>query len=136
MSEVNVKDVAEKLRKFPFTRHFRVKDTVGVPHPYCITPKHLALCESGILDEHSIKRAEEKGARCDICKGKLSFEEHKQALVVAVYDEHEVGLNEIEGLGEYLESIKELTESEGYEGWCFIESKFPHDEGGENGSTD
>jgi len=57
-------------------------------------------------------------------------------LVVAVYDEHEVGLNEIEGLGEYLESIKELTESEGYEGWCFIESKFPHDEGGENGSTD
>jgi len=25
MSEVNVKDVAEKLRKFPFTRHFRVR---------------------------------------------------------------------------------------------------------------
>ena len=35
-----------------------------IPHPYCITPKHLQHADSMYLNAESIERAEKKGARC------------------------------------------------------------------------
>lgn len=34
------------------------------PHPYVITPSHLAKSDSPYLNEHSIRYAEQRGAHC------------------------------------------------------------------------
>ena len=102
------------------SEHFKITDTIGVPHPYCITPKHVAYASdhcSGILDEDAIRRAEKQGARCDICKGELSYDQHEHALVVECHadpDDHEQELREM------LESnVKEAT-ANGYAGFAFV----------------
>jgi len=106
--------------------HFEVVDTIGVPHPYCITPKHLQYSDSHILDKHSIEHAESKGAVCDICKKIhnkdyskpiLSFAEHKQALLVACYADPKDNDSEIK---EFLMSLKPICEAEHYAGFAFL----------------
>lgn len=71
-------------------KNFRVIDTIGVPHPYCITPKHM-LKDHMYMNADTIREAESQGAVCDICRklvnaGKmpkeLPYDEHKQALLV------------------------------------------------------
>lgn len=94
------------LEKYPHTEWLRVKDTIAVPHPYCITPRHIPN-GGGILNESTIEDAERRGAKCCICKGKLPFSEHKQAILVAVRFEGE--LKDTPGLKEYLLSIKEMA---------------------------
>src|SRR5574343_104166 len=109
-----------KLAKYPSTEKFKVIDTIGFPHPYCITSKHLEYCDSMYLDEHSIKRAESKGAKCDICKKNgniLSYDEHKQAVLIDVRDARE--LNDIPELKEYLLSIKDMLIADRFEGCAF-----------------
>ena len=86
----------EKLKKYPSTDKFKVIDTIGVPHPYCITGKHVSYASDhcgGMLTKEAIIAAEEAGAKCDICRqqsehgGKiLSYEEHEHALLVEVDD--------------------------------------------------
>lgn len=121
----------DKFVKYPKTDKFRIIDTIGVPHPYCITPKHVAIASDefmGMLGEPAINRAEEKGIHCDICKkverktGKpcLSYEEHKQALLVEVNDKRE--LKDIPELQPYLLSIKNLAEKDGFVGFAFTQS--------------
>ena len=55
--------------------HFYVRETIGVPHPYCITPKHVEVASDdhcGILNEAAIQDAEKNHkAKCGICMGKL-----------------------------------------------------------------
>jgi hypothetical protein len=94
----------------------------GVPHYYCITPLHLEYCESGTLDANSIRDAERRGAKCDICRSRglnYTFDEHtvENALVIAV--EQVEDLNAIVGLAAYLSSIKEMAESLGITGFAF-----------------
>jgi hypothetical protein len=120
--------VEEKLKSYPKTEKFKVVDTIGVPHPYMITPKHIVVASdefSGVLGEEAIKRAEEKGIVCEICKksgkGILPYSEHKHALLIEVDDERE--LKDVTGLKEYLLSIKEKTEKEGYAGFAFVQAK-------------
>ena len=120
------------MKKFPKTEKFKVIDTIGVPHPYCITPKHVEIASDefmGMLGEPAIKRAEEKGVYCDICKkierktGKpcLPYEEHKQALLIEVDDKRE--LKDIPELKEYLLKLKPLAEKGGFAGFAFTQKK-------------
>src|SRR5271166_3776615 len=71
--------------------HFWVRETIGFPHPYCITPKHIKVAadyHSGILSQEAIRDAEANHhASCGICRSQLSFEEHESALLVACQKE-------------------------------------------------
>ena len=120
------KKIDPKFKKFGKSKkgNFEVVDSIGVPHPYCITPKHLEYADSMILDAESIKRAESKGAVCDICRKRhqktgekiLSFDEHEQALVVDCHKDFKE--NQVE-LKKFLLSIKDRAVSDGYAGFAF-----------------
>ena len=115
----------EKLAKYLSTNQFKVVDTIGVPHFYCITPEHLLSNEMYL----NIEEAEKRGARCDTCKKRkrkfgervLAYNEHKQALLIEVSDSRK--LNDIPELKDYLLSIKSLAESDGFIGFAFIQAK-------------
>lgn len=88
-------------------------DTVILPHPYCITPKHIEY-SNGILDEISIERAERMGARCGICVKDfnnkiLSYKEHESLVTLFIAVPQNKDLNLIEGLHDYLLEIKEMN---------------------------
>lgn len=118
------KEKENKLKKYPFTKQFKVVDTVGVPHFYCITPKHVAYASDycgGMLGKEAIKESEEHGAKCGICKGELSFDEHKQALLVEVSDNRE--LKDIPELKKYLLRIKKMATKDNFAGFAFKQKK-------------
>lgn len=103
-----------------------------MPHPYCITPKHVAIASDefmGMLGEPAIEAAEAKGVKCDICakierktgKPCLPWAEHKQALLVEVNDSRE--LKDIPELKAYLLKIKPLAEKDGFAGFAFMQSE-------------
>ena len=115
--------------------NFSVIDTVGVPHPYCITSKHLQTGRM-YLGADAIREAEEKyKAVCDICRKRvkkglqpkiLTYDEHKQALLVEckkdIHDpEDKTKMNP--ELHEYLLGIKELAKQEKYEGFVFLDKR-------------
>jgi hypothetical protein len=107
--------------------NFFVCDTIGVPHPYCITDKHVTLAAdnfSGILSKEAIENAEKHGAKCGICKGKLSFAQHEQALLV----ECRVDMKQEDGsanpeLHAYLLKCKEMCEQDKYAGFAFLDRR-------------
>ena len=118
-----------EIKSYPKSKNFRVVDTIGVPHPYCITPKHLSS-DRMYLDGEAIREAEEKkGAVCDICRklrndGKqdkvLSYDEHEQALLV----ECDVDFKGKDGkanpeLQKYLLKIKARAEKDKIAGFAF-----------------
>lgn len=113
---------ADKLDYYKTTQskngNFKVIDSIGVPHPYCITPKHIAYAADhhyGMLNADSIRESEENGARCDICKGKLSYDEHKQALLISCKTE----IKDNKELKEYLLSLKDKVIQDNYAGFAF-----------------
>lgn len=127
--------IKKELRKYPQTSKFKVIDTIGVPHPYCVTPKHLEFSEGMYLDiEGAEKRSREqypndprKWAVCDICRRReretgekiLTYKEHKQALLIEVDGElKDKKTNEV--LKEYLLKIKPRAEREGFAGFAFV----------------
>ena len=114
--------------KYRETDMFSVEGTIPTPHPYCITPRLVAYTSDnhrGILGESAIEDAESKGIICDICRqGRkdghkvLSYKEHETAILIAV--NHSGELKEIEEeLREYLLSIKDQTEADGFAGFAF-----------------
>jgi hypothetical protein len=116
---------------WPKTDNLRVIDRIPVPHPYCITPKHLEYAESRILDDAAIERAEKKGAVCDICRKAhkkngspiLAWAEHKNALLIEVtgLDFTKEADNEI--ARQYLLTIVDRCKAEGYAGFCFVKAE-------------
>lgn len=87
--------IPEKLRSFGKSAqgNFRIIDTIGVPHSYCITHKHVAYTHdnhSGFLTKFAIEQCERNKIYCEICvniqretgKKILMYAEHKQALAV------------------------------------------------------
>ena len=111
----------EKLSKYPSTDHLRIKDTIGVPHPYCVTPKHVVEASDhfcGMLGKEAIRSAEQKGAKCGVKGCSLSYEGHEHALLIEV--NHPGELKDVPGLQEFLLSIKEMTEKDGFVGFAFI----------------
>lgn len=107
---------------YPESENFKVVDTIGVPHPYCITSKHIEYSSGLYLD---VEEAEKNGAVCDICrkavnKGKqpkiLTYDEHEQALLV----ECKIEINPVpQELHTWLLSIKDEAEKNGYAGFAF-----------------
>lgn len=102
--------------------NFKVVDTIGVPHPYCITSKHVAWAADhcgGMLGKEAIREAEEHGAKCDICKKQgnvLTIDEHEQALLVGC----KVDIQPLpDELKDWLISIKEEATANGYAGFAF-----------------
>ena len=103
---------------YPSTEKYRVVDTLGVPHPYTIGPKHVAYAadrHGGMLSEHTIEEGERRGIHCAHPRCTLSYKEHEQALVVECKEPHD-----LEGLRAYLQSIKEETERNGYVGFVLL----------------
>jgi hypothetical protein len=103
--------------------NFFVRETIGVPHPYCIGPGHVAEAadhHGGMLGESAIQAAEQKRIYCCTCKGKLKFEQHETALLVACKEELKVGEQVNPELQSYLLSIKGKVEEDGFAGWAFI----------------
>jgi len=110
----------DKLKKYGKSKdgNFYVIDTIGVPHPYCITTGHVAEASDhfcGRLGTEAIEAAEEKGATCGICKGKLTYKEHQQALLVSCKCE----ANGNKELHEFLLSVKDMAVKDGYAGFAF-----------------
>lgn len=120
--------------------NFRIIDSIGVPHPYCITPKHLEFSQTMLLDiEGAERRSREahpndprRWAVCDICRkinkktGNpiLTYAEHRQALVVECNAETSDADNKmVPELHKYLLSIKEKAEKENYVGFAFKKSE-------------
>jgi hypothetical protein len=105
--------------------NFYVRDTIGVPHAYCVGPIHVAVASkhhSGILSEAAIADAEKTyGGRCCTCKGKLKWKEHGTALLVACKEElkNEKGEANPE-LHAYLLQCKSLAEQDDFAGFAFL----------------
>jgi len=65
--------------------NFYVEDSIGVPHPYLITPKHIGHASdnfSGRLGEAAIRSCEEKGVTCGMKGCNLTHAEHEQAVAI------------------------------------------------------
>lgn len=111
--------------RYPMSKDgkFFVKNTIGVPHPYCITQKHVIWASDhccGMLTKEAIREAEKHGAVCGICKKNkkiLTIDEHEEALLIAVTVDMDENTNK--ELQEYLLSIKEQCEKDGYAGFAF-----------------
>lgn len=104
-------------------------ETITTPHPYCITPKHVAHAADhfgGLLTAEAIENAENSGAACDICRtikrdtGRpiLPYNKHETFKTLFIKVPHS-DLNKIEGLVEYLNKIKPISESMGITGFAF-----------------
>lgn len=110
----------EKLKNYPKTEHFEVVDTMGVPHPFCITHHHIAFeSESVYLDGKRIKRYEKSIGNRPSCGMKgcnLMYDQHEQALAVRC----KTGDKDL--LKTYLESIVKQCEADGFAGFVLIDA--------------
>jgi hypothetical protein len=116
--------MSKDLTKYLKTEKFWVKDTLGVPHPYCIGSRHVGHAAdhfNGMLGTDAIEDGERKGIRCATPGCQLSFEQHEQALLVAVKDDRELSDPELQAeLKTYLMSIKDMATDDHYAGFAFI----------------
>lgn len=119
----------EKLLKYGKSEHgnYAVVNTIGVPHPYMITGRHVGHASDnfgGMLGEAAIESGEKKGIVCGTCRGKLTYKQHEHALLV----ECKGPLNGEDGkavpeLHEYLLKCKALAEADHYAGFAFVKAK-------------
>jgi len=115
-------------------KNFFVIDSVCVPHPYCIGTKLVAHASdnfSGMLGDAAIKSAEEKGIFCETCEAIkrkdssfkiLSYDEHKQALVVSCKKDIKLDDVDKKEAHEYLLKCKPIAEKNGYVGFVFLDN--------------
>jgi hypothetical protein len=123
------------IEKIPAPRGEHIKlqkvEKISVPHPYCITPRHLTG-KSMYLNHETIRDAEKNHrAVCDICKklvkmGKqnrvFSVDEHREELTLFL-EVPEGDLNAIPGLREYLLKIKPILLDLGISGVAFQQAR-------------
>lgn len=106
--------------------NFKVIDTIGVPHPYMITNKHVCWAADhhmGMLDTYAIESAEKQGIKCGMRGCNLTYAEHEQALIVECHQELQLNGKTNPELHEYLLSIKDECESNGYAGFAFMKAE-------------
>jgi hypothetical protein len=97
------------------TEFFSVRDTMGVPHPFCIGARHVAYASDncgGMLGDSAIKAS---GVPCQMKGCQLSYKEHETALAVNCKSKD----NEL--LKNYLLSIKEQCEKDNYAGFVLVD---------------
>ncbi len=109
------------LSIYPKTDQFEIIDTIGTPHPFCITTKHVSYASDnhcGMLGEGAIKGLENMTGRpsCGMKGCNLMFDEHEQALLIEVDDDRD--LQDIPELHDYLLECKPLCEQEGFAGFA------------------
>ena len=115
------------LSKYPKTDLFYAKDTIGIPHPFCITAPLIAFTAdnfNGMLNKAAIEAFEKKKGKpvCGVKGCNLLFHEHETGLLIAVKSDKE--LKELEPeLREYLLSIKDMAEKDKFAGFAFIQEK-------------
>jgi len=124
-----IKSIIHKIPapKIPHIKLLKVEN-IFVPHPYCITPRHLTG-KSIYLNEKTIRDAEKNNnAVCDICrklvktgrqKEIMSFDEHQKALTLFIEVPDNRDLNKIAGLHEYLLKIRPVLLKLGVDGIAF-----------------
>lgn len=115
----------EKLKKYGKSKkeNFFVMDTIGVPHLYCIGPKHVGYASdnwAGMLGEGTIEEAEKEGIYCCTCKGDLKYKEHKIALLVKCLKSFDAKSDKKE-CEDYLKSITDMCEKDKYAGFSFLQ---------------
>ncbi len=89
------------------------------PHPYCITPRHVAFAAdhcSGRLTGAAIKDSK---ARCGIQGCNLDYSEHEALLTAVIRVPQNDDLNDVPGLHAYLLSVKKEAEGLGFDGFAF-----------------
>jgi hypothetical protein len=121
----------ELIKKFGESAegNFVPHDTLGHPHPYCITPRHLKG-DRMYLDKDAIREAEKKfGAKCGVKGCNLSYDEHKQILVLACKKDPKEDEQAGKELHEYLLKIKSTLMNDDFEGVAFMKQW----EGGKDG---
>jgi hypothetical protein len=107
----------------------RKVETVSLPHPYCITPKHVAWAADhfgGMLSKDAIRDAEKHGAQCDICRvrhERLTIDQHESQMTLFVQVPDNQDLNAIPGLHKYLFENKATFEAAGIQGFAFPNPK-------------
>jgi len=112
----------EKIKNYPKTEFFEAIDTIGVPHPFCITPKHVAHASdnySGMLGDAAIQSLETKLGRptCGVQDCNLTYDQHEQALLVKCKTKDEALTKA------YLESIVEQCQKDGFAGFTLMLDK-------------
>jgi hypothetical protein len=114
--------------------NFVITDTIGVPHPFCITPEHVAHASDkhcGQLTKECIKEIEENREKrnkspssCGIRGCTLRFEEHEQALLVECYaDMTDKSGRAVKELHDYLLACKDEAERNNYAGFSFLDKR-------------
>jgi len=134
MSEHTEEDFNRELSQIPEPDepHIKVREirNITIPHPYCITPKHVShACDhcGGMLGKEAIIDAEKHGAKCDICKKAnkkhgspiLAFDQHITQKTLFIEVPQNKDLNKVEGLLTYLLKIKPIAESLHIDGFAF-----------------
>lgn len=122
-------DPVNLTKRYGMSEHgnFAIADTIGVPHPYCISSKLVGWVADhfgGMLGGAAIENAEQNGIYCDTCKGQLKFADHKQALLVSCKIELTIGEGDEKTacpeLHAYLLKCKPLAIEDNYEGFAFV----------------
>lgn len=123
-------ELLDKLPQPPKDANFKlvgIKE-ISLPHPYCITPKHLKYNEGMILDVESAERKSKemnprdsrRWAVCGICKEPYSEHKKQMTLFIQVEDNSSrEALNENEELRKYLVKLKPSLEKYGIDGIAF-----------------
>lgn len=119
--------MSERLINYPHSAegNFYAKDTIGVPHPYCIGEKHVVHAAdhfSGMLGKEALASAERAGIRCAVKGCKLSYDEHEQAILVGCRAPLKDDKGEVNPeLHEWLLSIKDQAMKDGFAGFAFLD---------------
>ncbi len=108
--------------------NFYVKDTIGVPHPFCVTPKHITAAQAygGMLGREAIESLEKKTGKpsCGMRGCNLRFAEHEQALLVACKAEmKDADGKAVPELHSYLLKCKNPCEEDHYAGFAFLKER-------------
>lgn len=109
------------------SEHFEIIDTLGVPHPYMITHRHVIFASdhySGRLGDEAVRAAEQQGITCGVRGCQLSWDQHRQALLVACKAPLTLpdGTNNPE-LEAYLKANVKEAEANDYEGFAFLDKR-------------
>lgn len=87
-------------------------DTVVLPHPFHIGARHLSNSQGGVLDPDAAPCAYPGGCN-------LNAAQHEKQTTLFIRVPSNRDLNAVEGLHDYLKSIKEAAEAVGIQGFAF-----------------
>jgi hypothetical protein len=126
MEMANCEELLKDLTAPPDGSAFRLLkvERLTMPHPYCITPRHVAEASDnfgGMLNEAAIESAEKHGAHCGTQGCRLAYGQHETSVTLFIGVPQNGDLNAVPGLHRYLLSIKERAVQLGISGFAFPE---------------